>query len=148
MLFDDSDILILSNVNRTVIKKIEANCSEDISAGFDLDDIIAIAARGTTIQVQTRDWTLQHPIESWNIRELKYVREYLIKRLARAYPITFHPDNDSGGYVVNKPDLPGCVSQAETLAEATEMIVEAAELWLETACDHQDVIPVPSESSN
>jgi predicted RNase H-like HicB family nuclease len=59
------------------------------------------------------------------------------------YPVTFYPEEE-GGYTVEIKDLPGCISQGETLEEAMEMIEEARELWLEVAYEHGDVIPLPS----
>lgn len=58
------------------------------------------------------------------------------------YPITFYPE-EVGGFTVLIRDLPGCVTQGETLEEAFEMITEARELWLETAYEFGDPIPLP-----
>ncbi|MBE9060057.1 type II toxin-antitoxin system HicB family antitoxin [cf. Phormidesmis sp. LEGE 11477] len=63
--------------------------------------------------------------------------------LSLSYPITFYPE-EVGGFTVEIPDLPGCLSQGETLEEAFEMIAEARELWLEVAYDYGDPIPMPS----
>lgn len=38
---------------------------------------------------------------------------------------------DEGGYTVYIPELPGCISQGDTKAEALKNIREAAELYLE-----------------
>jgi len=38
---------------------------------------------------------------------------------------------DEGGYTAYIPELPGCVSQGETKAEALKNIKEAQELYLE-----------------
>lgn len=48
--------------------------------------------------------------------------------------VTYTPDED-GGFVVECPALPGCVSHGYTLEEAKSNIVEAISLWLETAKD-------------
>ncbi len=40
-----------------------------------------------------------------------------------------------GGYSVVVPELPGCVTQGETIEEVREMAVEAAALWLESQHD-------------
>jgi antitoxin HicB len=58
------------------------------------------------------------------------------------YPITFYPE-EVGGFTVMIKDLPGCMSQGETLEEAYEMITEAKELWLESAHEFGDPIPLP-----
>jgi antitoxin HicB len=47
------------------------------------------------------------------------------------------------GWVVWVEELPGCISQGETPEEATQMIREAMELWLETSIEDGDPIPEP-----
>ncbi len=49
-----------------------------------------------------------------------------------------------GGYVISFPDLPGCMTQVESLAEVGPMAEEARSLWIETAYDHGMTIPSPS----
>jgi antitoxin HicB len=58
------------------------------------------------------------------------------------YPITLYPDVE-GGYVAEIKDLPGCLTQGETLEETMNNINEARELWLETAYESGDEIPLP-----
>jgi antitoxin HicB len=60
------------------------------------------------------------------------------------YPITLYPDDECGGYVVEILDLPGCLSEGETLEEAVANINEARELWLEVAYESGRSIPLPS----
>lgn len=45
------------------------------------------------------------------------------------YPACFYP-TENGGYVVVLPDLPGCATQGNNLAEALEMAVDAASGWV------------------
>ncbi|MGH2412271.1 MAG: type II toxin-antitoxin system HicB family antitoxin [Microcystaceae cyanobacterium] len=59
------------------------------------------------------------------------------------YPITLYPASE-GGYVAEIKDMPGCLTQGETLEETIENINEARELWIETAYEAGDEIPVPS----
>ncbi|MGB3641232.1 MAG: type II toxin-antitoxin system HicB family antitoxin [Rivularia sp. (in: cyanobacteria)] len=59
------------------------------------------------------------------------------------YPVTVYPDAD-GGYVAEIKDLPGCVTQGETLEETMANINEARELWLETVYENGDKIPLPA----
>jgi antitoxin HicB len=59
--------------------------------------------------------------------ELQSLDDYLSLK----YPMSIYPEDD-GGYTVIIPDLPGCISQGETLEEAIENINEARELWIET----------------
>ncbi|MBQ2092419.1 MAG: type II toxin-antitoxin system HicB family antitoxin [Clostridia bacterium] len=46
------------------------------------------------------------------------------------YPACFYPDEELGGYGVVVPDLPGCVTQGDDLAEAIYMAVDAASGWV------------------
>jgi len=45
------------------------------------------------------------------------------------YSAEFFPDED-GGYTVVVPDLPGCVTEGDSLEEAIEMGVDAAAGWI------------------
>lgn len=69
--------------------------------------------------------------------------ESLADYLQLNYPITFYPEPE-GGYTVMIKDLPGCISQGDTLEEAVQNIQEAKEVWLETALECNDEIPLPS----
>ena len=42
-------------------------------------------------------------------------------------------DNDYKGYVVDVPELPGCMSQGKTIENALKNVREAIALYLETA---------------
>ena len=66
--------------------------------------------------------------------------EYYLKL---QYPITLYPDIE-GGYVAQIKDLPGCLTQGETIEETMTNINEARELWIETAYEAGDNIPLPS----
>ncbi len=57
-----------------------------------------------------------------------------------AYTVALVPEE--GGYVVDVPALPGCVTQGETLTEALLMAEEAITLYLETLADESDPLPV------
>jgi predicted RNase H-like HicB family nuclease len=49
-----------------------------------------------------------------------------------------------GSYSAYVPDLPGCVSCGDTVAEAETLIQEAISLHLESLRSHQESIPEPS----
>ncbi|MEL7459245.1 MAG: type II toxin-antitoxin system HicB family antitoxin [Pseudomonadota bacterium] len=49
--------------------------------------------------------------------------------LNRHYPTTFYPEDD-GGFTIVIKDLPGCMTQGDSIEEAFEMIAEARELWI------------------
>jgi len=63
------------------------------------------------------------------------------------YSVTLYPDSE-GGYVAQIKDLPGCLSQGETLEETIVNINEARELWIETAYEAGDEIPLPITDDN
>ncbi|MGB3049715.1 MAG: type II toxin-antitoxin system HicB family antitoxin [Polyangiales bacterium] len=50
---------------------------------------------------------------------------------------------EDGGYWVEFPDLPGCLTQGDSREEALERAREALSLWLEEARDPDWEIPVP-----
>jgi antitoxin HicB len=64
--------------------------------------------------------------------------------LSLKYPFNVIADEDEGGYVVVFPDLPGCMTQFETLDELPAMVDEACALWIETAYEDGQEIPLPS----
>ena len=65
------------------------------------------------------------------------------------YPAVFSPFSDgSGGYVVQFPDLPGCVTEGKNLEEAMEMGIDAASGWILGELEDGNVIPKPTEYKN
>jgi antitoxin HicB len=59
------------------------------------------------------------------------------------YTILLTPDEESGGFVVEVPALPGCVTQGETVEEAKVMAQEAIALYLETLVERN--LPMPDD---
>ncbi len=60
------------------------------------------------------------------------------------YPAIFYPDNETGAYAVEVPDLPGCTSGGASFAEAQEMGIDAASGWVLT--ELEDGRPAPKAS--
>ena len=60
------------------------------------------------------------------------------------YPAHFEPA-DEGGFVVEFPDLEGCVTEGDTLEEAMEMAREALTGWLKSVYSRDFSIPEPSK---
>jgi len=58
------------------------------------------------------------------------------------YRVLIEQDED-GYFVAEVPSLPGCISQGETRAEATENIKEAIALYLESLTAHNEAVPPP-----
>lgn len=63
------------------------------------------------------------------------------------YPVIVSPlsEDDGGGFVATVPDLPGCMSDGETPAEAIENVQDAIEEWLDLARKLGREIPVASK---
>ena len=70
-------------------------------------------------------------------------RKPLEHYLGLHYPFVVHADPD-GGYVIVYPDLPGCLSQAETLDEVPAMREDARRGWIETEYEEGRSVPEPS----
>ena len=62
------------------------------------------------------------------------------------YAAIFTPDNE-GGYTVEVPDLPGCVTEGDTLTEAIEMGVDAASGWILGEMEEGKGVPHNSDYS-
>lgn len=58
------------------------------------------------------------------------------------YPAIFFPWEDGEGYTVEVPDLPGCVTEGPTLADAILMAQDAASGWVLGELEEGN--PVPS----
>ena len=59
------------------------------------------------------------------------------------FPAIFEP-GDAGGYTVTFPDLPGCITEGDTLEEAFAMAKEALELHVYGMEEDHEPIPEPS----
>ena len=61
------------------------------------------------------------------------------------YPFTVRPlaAEEGGGYLVEFPDLPGCISDGETVDEAIANGMEAKQEWLAAAKELDRAIPEP-----
>lgn len=46
-----------------------------------------------------------------------------------------------GGFTVNVPSLPGCITFGETLEDSMSMAQEAIELYLESLKEHSEEVP-------
>jgi predicted RNase H-like HicB family nuclease len=75
--------------------------------------------------------------------------------LKLVYPACFYPCEE-GGYTVTFPDLPGCVTEGDTLSEAVDMAIDAASGWLLEYVEDNKQLPnssnikdvVPNEYEN
>ena len=56
------------------------------------------------------------------------------------YTVLLEPEED-GGFVVNVPALPGCISQGDTREEAVANIRQAISLYVEDCREAADPVP-------
>ena len=61
------------------------------------------------------------------------------------YPACFYPCEEQEGYTVVVPDLPGCVTQGDSLIDAIGMAVDAASGWI--LDEMEDGNPIPPASN-
>ncbi len=61
------------------------------------------------------------------------------------YSVLIEPllPEDGGGFLATVPELPGCMSDGETEAEALINVQDAIVCWLEVAEDRNQPIPKP-----
>jgi len=59
------------------------------------------------------------------------------------YKVVFIPEEDGTAFTAMIPELEGCLAFGETIEEAYKMLIEAKELWLETALERGLDIPEP-----
>jgi predicted RNase H-like HicB family nuclease len=55
-------------------------------------------------------------------------------------------DEEESYYVVQIPELPGCMSDGETIKEALKNIIDAKTGWIEACIDIGREIPIPQNS--
>lgn len=61
------------------------------------------------------------------------------------YPAIFTPyEDETGGYVVEFPDLPGCTTGGDDMAEALFMAEDAASGWILTELEAGNAVPQAS----
>ena len=60
------------------------------------------------------------------------------------YPAIFYKDKESGAYAVEVPDLPGCATGGDTLADAILMGTDAASGWVLTELEEGRPVPPAS----
>ena len=59
------------------------------------------------------------------------------------YEIIIYWSREDGVFVAEVPELPGCVAHGDTQEAALRNVIQAMDLWLDTARDFGDPIPEP-----
>ncbi|EMO25390.1 hypothetical protein LEP1GSC170_1247 [Leptospira interrogans serovar Bataviae str. HAI135] len=63
-----------------------------------------------------------------------------------SYPAVLTEDEQGGGYTVEFPDLPGCITEGDTLEQALGYAKDALSLYLESIDSRKLPIPQPSKN--
>lgn len=66
-----------------------------------------------------------------------------MSKLQYLFYISVLPSEDGGGYLIEFPDLPGCISDGETIDEVISNGKDAIFCWIETSKQYGDEVPQP-----
>ena len=111
-------------------KKIEP-LIEDAQSGGNPAEIIEATAQGQVVIAIDVEPIVKN-LRS-DVTELSAAREIDVRARGRSYRVVLTPDLEAGGYSVEVPELPGCITEGDTLPEARRMAREAIEAWLDVA---------------
>ena len=64
--------------------------------------------------------------------------------MEHVYPALFHLNQDDGSYTITYPDLPGCISEGDSLGNAMFMAQNALKQWIEYNNDEKLSLAPPS----
>ncbi len=64
------------------------------------------------------------------------------------YRIEIIPDTEEGGYAARYPELPGCITCAQSIDELMINAVDAKRTWLMAALEDEIYIPEPISNSD
>jgi predicted RNase H-like HicB family nuclease len=59
------------------------------------------------------------------------------------YEIVLSWSNEDGVFIAEVPELPGCIAHGDSQESALASVKEAMQLWIDTAKEFGDPIPVP-----
>jgi len=81
----------------------------------------------------------------YEVAQRRKVCYHCLKFMAKF--IVYLEPAEEGGYIVSCPQLPGCVTQGETVEEALEMIKDAIQGYIASLQKHGEPIPPSLEES-
>ena len=59
------------------------------------------------------------------------------------YEVIIYWSKEDEAYIAEVPELPGCMAHGSTQEEALKNALDAVTLWIETAKEFGDPVPVP-----
>ena len=69
--------------------------------------------------------------------------KWIVNKLEFPFSISILPAEEGGGYLIEFPDLQGCISDGATIDQAIGNGKDAISCWIDTAKQHGDEIPQP-----
>jgi predicted RNase H-like HicB family nuclease len=66
--------------------------------------------------------------------------------MAYQYALVIWYSEEDGAYLVEVPELPGCMADGETIEEATQAAQMAIQMWIEAARKLGRPVPQPTRS--
>jgi predicted RNase H-like HicB family nuclease len=103
--------------------------SQEIVDTLKSGQLIFSVSLGTIVDELRGEVKTLHDSRKYEVKAMQ--RKYQVKAMQRKYQVILHADTEDGGYWVECPDIPGCVSQGDTIEEALEMIKDAIKGCLE-----------------
>lgn len=67
------------------------------------------------------------------VAKLAASREVAVRVRGVRYRVVLTPDLEAGGFSVEVPELPGAITEADTVGQARTMASDAIRLWLDAA---------------
>ncbi len=93
------------------------------------------AASGGQVIVAVSVAAIARELEK-NVVELSAPRQIEFNLRGRTWQAVLTPDLEAGGFTVEVPDLPGVITEADSIVEARRLVREAAALWLDVDAAH------------
>ena len=115
-LSDGESIFVITKDKKTIIDTLNRG---QVVFTFLLDDIIN-ELKGT-------------------VRPFYSHRKYEVRCKGRKYSVILHEDTEDGGYWAECPEIPGCVSQGDTIRETLEMIKDAIDGCLDVIRQNENI---------
>jgi predicted RNase H-like HicB family nuclease len=81
------------------------------------------------------------------VRKLKMNKD-LAYYMGLSYRIEVIEDKDEGGFALSCPDLPGCLTCADTIEQGLDMLEDAKKCWFIACLEDGIDIPEPSDYKN
>ena len=89
-----------------------------------------------------RDGSQAKPYQVRQVRQA-ILRNHLRGSPMHKYEVIIYWSNEDDTFVAEVPELPGCSAHGDTKAAALQSVEQAIDLWIDTAREFGDSIPVP-----